>query len=100
MHPGYLTFSNRYHLNYTLNDSQFLLKYEKQRLSFLKQNDVLNFYPVEEGKLHISIPALDYDTFIELNKDCVISVTYDGNDDLKRIEVENDKFNYDAVFVI
>ena len=96
LHPGYLTFGKPR----MLDDPNFLLMYNKQRLTYLNENDVSNFYPLEQGKLHISIPALDYDTFIDLNKDCVISVTYDGNDDLKRIEVENEKFNYDTVFVI
>ena len=103
LYPGYIQLTQNNLTQPFYMQPNFHLRYKvpRKRLpsSLIKQDD-FNFYPLDEGKLHISIPVLDYDTVIELNKDCVISVCWDEHNDLKTIDITQDNYDKDCIYVV
>ena len=103
LYPGYIQISQNNYINIHTLQQNFHLRYKVPRKSLpsnLVKQDDYDFYPLDEGKLHVSIPVLDYDTVIELNKDCVISVCWDEHNDLKMIDITQDNYDMDCIYVI
>jgi hypothetical protein len=103
LYPGYVQLTQNNFTQPIYMQPNFHLRYKvpRKRLpsSLVKQDD-FNFYPLDEGKLHVSIPILDFDTVIELNKDCVISVCWDEHNDLKSIDITQDNYEKDCIYVV
>jgi hypothetical protein len=103
LYPGYIQINQNNFSHPLFFHSNFNLRYKvpvkRLPLNLNKQDDY-NFYPLDEGKLHISIPVLDFDTVVELNKECVISVCWDENNDLKTIEITQDNYEKDCIYVM